>query len=446
MMMDYQSAAQKLFMSYNRATPNLSGLDSQTRDLTAIRQLFELAAIPLNLAPTVTITGSKGKGSTAIMTAALLQGMGHRVGLLTSPSFLSLRERVRLNLHAIPEADFVRIVGDLAPLIDQIDSTLAPDKYLSPTGLFLAVGLRYFHENAVSAMVLEVGRGGRFDDVRLVENQVSCLTPIMDEHRDKFGAKPLDVVWHKAGIIKPDSQVVSANQSPEVTDYLVDYCAQVGAELFVLDQDFSYQSVFDGIDQIVDVQFPALGQTDRFTLSTPARYQAQNLVLAFANASLLTRNTPRLSAPAPLLSRVRLVGRCDVLRDTAPKVIVDGAINRESAQQFRESVAGLSDGVIALVTALPHDKDYRGVLEVLLPAVQHAIVTHVTAGHLNFSDDVQEFARQYMPDVVFEKDVFSAFKQAEQNADTVWVVGTQSLVRDALDYWGASLESLLLDG
>lgn len=435
-----------LFTSYKRATPNLTGLDSETRDLTGMTRLLRLAKIKMDFARTVTITGSKGKGSTAIMTAALLQQMGHRVGLLTSPSFLSLRERIRFDFQAIPDADFMRIVNDLAPMINQVDMTLAPDKYLSPTGLFLATALIYFREQGVTAMVLEVGRGGRFDDVRLVDNQVACITTIMDEHLDKFGKTKLDVAWHKAGIIKEHSQVVSAPQAPEVEAYFQQYCEQNGATLFMLERDLIYQQSIDLLKQFVDVQFHALNQSGRFELSTPAKYQAMNMAMAFANATLLdVENAQKLADTRSLLPRVRLAGRCEILQEANPKVIVDGAINRETARQFRESVKDVSGGKIALVTALPDDKDYRGLLEELMPYVERVIVTHVTAEHLHFSDDVQNFASQYKQNVAFEKDVFTAFKSAEDGSDTVWVVGTQSLVRDALDHWGASLETLLLD-
>lgn len=443
---NYQDASHKLFKSYERATPHLSGLDSHTRDLTGMMRLLRMANIKTDFAPTVTVTGSKGKGSTAIMTAVLLQQAGYRVGLLTSPSFLSLRERIRVDFQAIPDADFIRIVNDLAPTISKVDMTLAPDKYLSPTGLFLANALIYFQEQGVTAMVLEVGRGGRFDDVRLVENQVACITTIMDEHLDKFGADKLAVAWHKSGIIKEHSQVVSAHQTPEVADYLRQYCDQMEANWFMLDQDFTYQQTFQDLKQIVDVQFPALNEANRFELPTPAKYQAMNMALAFANANLLDRTVNAKLAETPsIVPRVRLAGRCEILQESNPKVIVDGAINRQTAQQFRESVQNGSQGKITLVTALPDDKDYQGLLEELMPYVERVIVTHVTAAHLHFSDDVQNFASRYKQNVVFEKDVFTAFKIAEQDTDTLWVVGTQSLVRDALDYWGASLETLLIN-
>lgn len=46
------------------------------------------------------IAGTKGKGSTAAFTSAILTRCGYKVGLFTSPHLCDVRERVRINGHA----------------------------------------------------------------------------------------------------------------------------------------------------------------------------------------------------------------------------------------------------------------------------------------------------------------------------------------------------------
>src|SRR5262249_40359729 len=136
------------------------GLDENTRDVGPTRRLLmatDLLATPREYA---VVTGSKGKGSTTVITAKLLQHLGHTVGTITSPHLVSWRERVRVNGKAIPEADLLRILDELAPEIDTIEATLSGKHYFSPQGIFLAVALRWFDEQGVKAAVLEVGRGG----------------------------------------------------------------------------------------------------------------------------------------------------------------------------------------------------------------------------------------------------------------------------------------------
>lgn len=428
-----------IFESYSRVTPTLHGYDSETRNLAGIQQLFTEVNLPFDFAPTITVTGSKGKGSTSIFCAALLQAMGHTVGLLTSPSFLSVRERIRVNGQAISEAAFVEIIDDLAPTIRRIDAALPPDQYLSPTGLFLACAVRYFMQSGVTAMVLEVGRGGRFDDVRLIENRVSCFTPIMAEHLDKLGPTVPDVVWHKTGIIKPNSTAVSAPQFPQVSQQIEQVCHELGASFQQVGRDILFEQRRESDFQHVTIN------SDTFELHTPAIYQATNLATAYAAVSALHVGDIHQPAVSKIIRAVRLPGRCDKVSDS-PLVFVDGAINRESAEQFRDSVLTLSHDPIILVTALPHDKDHVGLLETLMPHVVHTLITQVSAHHLHFTDAVMQTAQQLSANVTHQPAVFEAFAQAVEwsgQAGTILVVGTQSLVRDALQFWRQDLENLL---
>lgn len=430
-----------MFASYERVTPHLKGYDDKTRDLTGMRQLYERAAIPIDAAPTVTVTGSKGKGSTAIMTAACLQAAGHRVGLMTSPHFRDLRERIRVNMRVIPAGAYQRIVTQLAPHIEAVDSTLPAGKYLSPTGLFLAVALRYFSEEGVSAIVLEVGRGGRYDDVSIVHNDVSVFTPIMEEHLDKLGPTIDDVAQHKAGIIKLRNTVISAPQTPDVRAIIGQVAAARQATIRTLDDAFHVGNVeYTGDTQRVSI-LDEVGHK-AFILSNIGHFQANNLALAYQAAVALSPNVRNIPDHSPHLRHLRLVGRADRITNAAPRVFVDGAINRESAYLFKASTLHLQRGYCTLVTALPHDKDHEGLLSELLPHVDAAIVTQVSAGHLTFSDDVLAYARRIKPNTIMQPDVKRAFRHALEISETIWVVGTQSLVRDALTFWDIDLETL----
>lgn len=435
-----QQCEDLLFQSYHRAQPHLHGYDQHTRDLTPMRHLLDMARVPLDLAPTVTVTGSKGKGSTAILTAALLEGMGHRVGLLTSPHLIHLRERIRINGRVIPESAFVDIMNDLAPFITVIARDLPPDKYLSPTGLFLAVALRYFAAQGVTALALETGRGGRFDDVHLAVNRVACFTPIMGEHLDKLGPTVADVAWHKAGIMRAGGLAVSVPQPDDVRAVLTAEAAARSSAVRWVGEDVLYEA--DGA--AVAVSLADSGYVERFRLHTPARYQALNLAAAYGAATALDAMGATRPNIGQRVAAVHLPGRCDTVSQL-PRVIVDGAINRQSAAEFLASARPITTTPIVLVTALPSDKDADGLLETLVPHVAHTIITQVSAAHLHFDPRVSEKARALSPHVSDEPNVFAAFTLAVDLVGahgTVWVVGTQSLVRDALTHWHQDLDDL----
>src|SRR5262249_25445674 len=159
-------------------------------------------------------------GSTTVITAKLLQHLGHTVGMITSPHLASWRERIRINGRAIPEADLIRILDDLAPEIDAIEATLSENQYFSPQGIFLAIALRWWAENNVSAAVLKAGGGGRFAASAVVPTRLSLFTPIMLEHTAQLGPTLERIAWHKSGIIKPHSYAYSVPQATEVLEVL----------------------------------------------------------------------------------------------------------------------------------------------------------------------------------------------------------------------------------
>ena len=443
-MLNYQQCEDLIFESYNQVGAKLKGYDSETRDLDIVRWLLAEMNLPLSFAPTVTVTGSKGKGSTSILCAAILQASEHRVGLLSSPHFISHRERIRVNGFAIPEDDFVRIVNHFAPTIRRIISNLGTSKYLSPTGIFLALAIEYFLEQDVTAVVLEVGRGGRFDEVSLIENNVACFTPMMAEHLDKIGPTIHDVAWHKTGIIKPQSAVISGRQPDSVREIIRAEAEKQDATLYVIDEAIHHLSGFRWDRQDIQVKLDFMQTEKIFRLNSPASYQAQNIALAYAAAAALDPTAAYIEPD--ITQRVRLPGRCDMVQ-RQPNVFVDGAINQESARAFLRSVLPLITYPAVLITALPHDKEYQGVLDELMPHMDLTIVTQVSAKHLTFTNNVLEYARSRSESVMDEPDVFQAFHKGleyVQDRGTLWVVGTQSLVRDAITYWDINMDWLIV--
>ena len=200
-----ETALEYIFRTRRRLDDAPRGLDEDTRDTTATRELLRVADLPAAPCEYVVITGSRGKGSVASIMAKLLQALGYRVGMLTSPHLVHWNERIRVNGRMIPDDDFLRILSDLRPHIDLVSEDLEKRQYLSPQGIFLAMALQYFAENDVEIAVLEVGRGGRFDDIAVAPNWLAVFAPIMLEHTALLGDTLERIAWHKAGIIPKDA-------------------------------------------------------------------------------------------------------------------------------------------------------------------------------------------------------------------------------------------------
>ena len=423
--------------------------DDVGRDPTPTRRLIESLDLLAERREYVVVTGSKGKGSTTATTAKLLQYLGHRVGMITSPHLVSWRERIRINGRAIPEPDFLRILSEFSPEIDRIEAMLNEDQYFSPTGIFLAIALRWFDEQKVNAAVLEVGRGGRFDDIALVPNRLSLFTPITLEHAYWLGPTLERIAWHKAGIIKPFSRAYSVPQAPEVMQV-------IATEAEARDAQFDWIIPMDMAQYVGPAENGMRIRLNRYgeiILPLRGRYQLVNATLAtIAAGDMHARlgGIPHASAEyveriRAGLSAVKWPARLQKLQDS-PAVYLDGAINGESARSVVESLEENWAHPVISIVGVPDDKAYEGVFAALGPVSDALILTETERNPiLKFlpADEAVTAARAYNPNVIHTNRLEVALEVAKQRAGTegtILIMGTQSLMADAILLWGYSYE------
>ncbi len=440
-----------IFRSMRRLRDLPRGTDDQFRSTTPTLRLA--SALNLLDAPReyAVVTGSKGKGSVTVITARLLQHLGHTVGTITSPHLVTWRERVRVNGRAIPEPAFLRLLSELSPHIDAVENTLTERQYFSPQGIFLALALRWFDAQGVTAAVLEVGRGGRYDDIAIVPNYLSLFTPITLEHVEQLGPTLARIAWHKAGVIKPHSRAYSVAQAPEVL-------AVLAAEAEAQDAQFDWIAPLDmgrylgPADNGMRVN---MGRYGDVTLSLRGRYQIANASLAVIGAGVLHARLGGIPHGAPEyaeriragLADVTWPGRCQKLQD-APAVYLDGAINRESAVSLVESLRDSLTAPVVSVVGVPDDKDRAGVYAALGPVSDLLILTETARNPtLHFPDPAAAVseAAGHCAAVTYAPTLAAAVTAALARAGadgTVIIAGTQSIVADAVALWGYTYEQI----
>jgi dihydrofolate synthase/folylpolyglutamate synthase len=86
-------------------------------DLAPIRRLLACVGDPHARLSVVHIAGSKGKGSTALLTEALLRASGERVGTFTSPHLERWTERFRIDGRDVDGDSLAAAVETLRPHI-----------------------------------------------------------------------------------------------------------------------------------------------------------------------------------------------------------------------------------------------------------------------------------------------------------------------------------------
>ncbi|MGI6365187.1 MAG: bifunctional folylpolyglutamate synthase/dihydrofolate synthase [Bacillota bacterium] len=433
--MDSYQAIKFIYQSYVRAQPHIDPnlLDVHKRHPEYCRQLLEELGLSRSQPPSVLIAGSKGKGSTSVMLARLLQAAGRRVGLFTGPHLVDFCERIRVNGDKIPEPDLVRLIELVRPQVEQITGSMPPDHYMGPVGTVLAVALLWFREQGTDFHVLECGRGALADDVNVMANRWSVLTPIMLEHPGNLGPTLLDIAANKMAVIKSGQELcVSYDQAPEVVDLLKSMCRRFGVPLKLAGEDFQVEVLETGL---AGSKFSYRSQRRQgiFTVPLPGAFQAYNAGVALALAEEIVPDSSDELLQAGL-DTVRWPGRCELLPGD-PLIILDGAINAQSAGYLRELLQQTGKP-LHMIIGVPADKDWRGVIGTLAPLASSLILTRANNKHLVFPGDdaVLAEANKYNSQSGVADSMGSALPRAVESAGedgAVVIVGTQSLIRDA---------------
>jgi len=338
--------------------------------------------------PTVHVAGSKGKGSTAAMTEAILRAAGEHTLLLTSPDLHQARERVAIDGASIGYEAFAR---QARALLD--DPASEGWSYFE---LLTVLGWLAGAEAGCDRQVLEVGLGGRLDTTNAVTSKdVAVITAIDLEHTAILGDTIAQIAAEKAGIITGPCAVVAAPMRESALDVVRARAIERGASLHVVTEECALRVVSQGLEeQVFDLRTP-LRTYRGLHLPLVGPHQRENASAAVRAAELaFAAHGLELGADAVTrgLRGVRLHGRFEVLRKE-PLLIVDGLHTPLAARRFRETV--VASGVPArriLVVGLLGGKDGEAIARELV-GVSDTVV--VVAPRSPRAADAREVVRQF---------------------------------------------------
>ncbi len=376
MALTYDEALAYLRQLTNYEAPQPTPFNASHFNLEPLDAFLHTLGAPHHAFASVHIAGSKGKGSTAAMVAAVLERAGFRTGLFSSPHLVSIRERTQINRQWISPEDFAAFVTELRDHIEQLTDGQV-GRRLTFFEFNTALSFLYFARQQVDIAVVEVGLGGRLDTTNVIAPQVAAITPIELEHTHILGDTLTAIAREKAGIIKLKSCVVSAAQAPEVLEVIDQHCQAQQAALAVAGREFHSDVAASSSDGSTfhfrgfghhwrDLQIPLLG-----------RHQVGNASVALAIIARLIEQGWAIETDqiAQGLSHVQWEGRLEII-DRQPWTVCDGAFTVEAAQHLRQSLTELFDYQrLWLVLGLSADKNLSGIVECLGTLAHEVIVT-----------------------------------------------------------------------
>ncbi|MFC1870215.1 bifunctional folylpolyglutamate synthase/dihydrofolate synthase [Chloroflexota bacterium] len=451
--MDYQQALDYIYGFVNYETMPMPRSAAHF-DLRRMDELMLRLGNPHQAARSVHIAGTKGKGSTAAMIASVLTAAGYRTGLNTSPHLIDLRERIKVDDKLITEEELIAMVEKLKPEIEVVNRSATYGE-LTTFEVLTAITFAYFREKEVDFQVLEVGLGGRLDATNIINPEVAVITAISYDHTEVLGDTLTEIATEKAGIIKPNSVVVTSPQTDEAATVIAKTCVKRGVKLVRVDRDVTWRSTgFDLDRQLFEVR----GRLGGYHLSIPllGRYQLENAATAVAALEVLIEKGFNISQEsiARGLARVSWPGRFQIL-NRHPLLVADGAHNADSVQKLKQSLEqyfGLSphrsrQGVASggtlslieraiLIIGASFDKNMTGMVSELWPLFDRVIVTRSRHPRAAAPEAlVTEFAR-YGIEAQVADDVPAALSRAKALAgerDIICVTGSLFVVGEAIE-------------
>lgn len=348
--------------------------------LERMRSLCNRMGNPQLAFPSIHITGTNGKTTTARAAASILEVKGKRTGRYISPHLQSVTERICVDGRLIPDADFASCMRELIPLVEATNAETGDP--LSYFEISTALAFQYFANRNVDVAVIEVGMGGVWDATNLVRSQVAVITNVGLDHAAELGTEKTSIAAEKVGIIKPDSTVITAEVDPVILKMVREKCEAERAELRVLGRDFkvlynvSYGVGSGKIGQVFGMR-GLLRQYDQLYLPLLGEFHINNAACAVAAVEAFLGNRKNLS-PEDVekgLSRMASPGRLEVVAFD-PVLILDGAHNPDGASKLAAVLENdLDFENLFLVVGILEDKDYAEMLDILVPLADTVIVT-----------------------------------------------------------------------
>lgn len=339
------------------------GTERSAPKLERMARLVSCLGDPQHRLRAIHLTGTNGKTSTALVTAALLASAGLRVGLYTSPHLERINERMRIGDDPIGDDAFATYVGRAVEAAAELSPADQPNYF----ELLTAAAFSWFADATVDAAVVEVGVLGRWDATNVLDAPVAVITTIGPDHLEYAGSLE-NVAREKAGIVKPGSTLVLGDTSPMAALFEDTPATRVWRR----PSDFACDAWRDTPEgAVATLRTPAQRYLD-VGLRLHGRHQADNAAAALTAAEAFLGRPLPLDQAASGLASVVTPGRMELVRDQPP-VVIDMAHNPQAAAALAGALAGAASRWVLLYGALS-GHDWRATLEQLLALELDAVV------------------------------------------------------------------------
>lgn len=290
-------------------------------------ELLALRGNPHLKLKVIHIGGTNGKGSTIAFLKNMLEKLGLRVGVFSSPYLIHYTDQISINGESIPEARLEALMADYQSLIE--GEATANLQGTTEFEIITAIAYDYFASEQVDVAIMEVGMGGLLDSTNVCQPILTGITTIGLDHVALLGDTLEAIAEQKAGIVKQGIPLVTGRIAPEALAVIDSIAEDKNALRIRYEKDYQVnhqKSVVTG--EIFD--YTSSVRQGRFQTGLLGLHQIENAGMAIALLDTFCREDgrelPANTLIAQALEETSWPGRFEVV-SRAPLMILDGAHN-----------------------------------------------------------------------------------------------------------------------
>ncbi|URQ68545.1 Mur ligase family protein [SAR86 cluster bacterium] len=177
---------------------------------------------------TILVGGTNGKGSTIEFLKNFLLSAGYKIGSYTSPHLLEFNERIKINDKSVEDKKIIRSFEKIDKLKKRTRLTYFDYATLAAFDIF--------SEEELDFAILEIGIGGKYDPVNLINSDLSIITNIELDHEKWLGSSLEDIGDQKAAILKKGKLAILGSE--EMPNSVMTKATKICSSHFQLNKDF----------------------------------------------------------------------------------------------------------------------------------------------------------------------------------------------------------------
>lgn len=313
--------------------------------LEMIQSALQKLGNPQDKHKVIHVAGTNGKGSTIAFLTALASEHGLSYGSFTSPSIIDVHDQIQINRIPVTEKQMDKA---FALMQKRGISGMLTDFELLTVAAFLI-----FETMELDVLFIEAGMGGRLDSTNVMKNSVAVIPSISIDHTNFLGDTIEKISWHKAGILKTNSQLVIGSLLEPAKKIMYKEAEEKNATVIEYDIDFRVVK-----ERYTNKEYSFANLNPQMI----GEHQQSNMALAIT-ALLISGFDLAEPKVQVAVKSARLAGRMEKIRDN---LYMDGAHNRASVDALVETLKErFPDKQIHFIVGILKDKEYSVMLRKL---------------------------------------------------------------------------------